>query len=347
MRRTWCAPGTLWALGALGALGTFGMTACAGQSAPAGTQAGVFALAAAVDAIKLSPGDTNTASFLVTSRGAPAPGQTVAFAIVQGPGAGAQGATLAATSGVSDASGTATVGVRAGLSGPAGLGTTFQVQATLGTASAEIAVIVETGTAGSVLVAPFFAPSSTAAATATGLTVRFYDQTSCGDINLAHPPAPARDVANLAPGGTALYDFVNTGTVSAAVGQALSITGTATTVLAQGCIDIPGSSLLADSTVEVALPLYDATPDPVGTFAVTSTLSFQPPLAAAAALAAPWADLQRLPARSRAALARLHDRRALRIERQRSARLLAVDLPRRRGRARRRADSPARPSAAG
>lgn len=266
------------------------MTSCAGQSAPVGPPTGNFALAAAADAIKLSPGDAKTASFVVTNRGVPAAGQTVGFAIVPaGVGAGAQGATLAATSAVSDASGMATVGVRAGLM------TTFQVQATLGTASAEIAVIVETGTAGSVLVAPFFAPSSTAAATATGLTVRFYDQTSCEELNLAHPPTPARDIANLAPGGTALYDFVNTGTVSAAVGQALDMTGTATTVLARGCVDIPGSSLLADSTVEVALPLYDATPNPIGTFAVTSTLSFQPPLAAAAALAAPWADLSDCP----------------------------------------------------
>jgi hypothetical protein len=285
-----CAACTLGVFGVgVGIFGVFGMTGCAGQSSPAGPPTGDFALAAAADAIKLSPGDAKAASFVVTNRGAPAAGQTIAFAIVQGAGAGAQGATLAATSAVSDAAGMAAVAVRAGLS------TTFQVQATLGTASAEIAVIVETGTAGSVLVAPFFAPSSTAAATATALAVRFYDQTSCGELNLAHPPTPARDVADLALGGTALYDFVNTGTVSAAVGQALVTTGTATAVLAQGCVDIPGSSLLADSTVEVALPLYDAIPNPVGTFAVTSTLSFQPPLAAAAALEAPWADLSDCP----------------------------------------------------
>jgi hypothetical protein len=289
VRRTWCALGTLCALGALGAVGAFGMTACAGQSAPSGPQTGDFSLSAAVDAIQLSPGDATTVGFVVSSRGVPAAGQTVGFAIVQGPGASPQGATLAATSAVSDASGMVTVGVRAGLT------TTFQVQASLGASSAQIAVIVETGTTGSVLVAPFFAPSSTAATTATGLTVRFYDQTSCGALNLAHLPTPARDVANLALGGTALYDFVNTGTVSVAVGQALNMTGTATTVLAQGCVDIPGSSLLADSTVQVALPLYDATPNPVGTFAVTSTLSFQPPLAAAAALAAPWAALSDCP----------------------------------------------------
>jgi hypothetical protein len=280
---------SLGALGRLCALGALGMTACAGQGAPTATQTGGFTLAAAVDAIKLSPGDAKTVGFVVSNHGVPAAGQTVGFTIVQGLDAGAQGATLGATSAVSDASGMATVGVRAGLIA------TFQVQATLGAASAEIAVIVETGTTGSVLVAPFFAPSSTAAATATGLTVRFYDQTSCGELNLAHPPTPARDVASLAPGGTALYEFVNTGTVSAAVGQALNMTGTATTVLAQGCVDIPGSSLLADSTVQVALPLYDATPNPVGTFAVTSALTFQPPLAAAAALAAPWADLSDCP----------------------------------------------------
>jgi hypothetical protein len=265
------------------------IAACAGRSASPTQPSGDFLLASAVNEIKLSPGEAQSASFMLTSRGAPAAGQTVGFTIVEGAGAGPQGATLTAASAVTDAAGMATVGVRAGLA------TTFQLQASLGDASAEVAVIVETGTVGSVLVAPFFAPSSTAAAAATSLTVRFYDQTSCRDLDLARPPTPARDVTSLAVGGTALYDFVSTGEVSAAFGQALEVHGTATTVVARGCVDVPGSSLLADSTVEVALPLYDATPDPVGTFAVRSTLSFQPPLAAAAALGAPWTDLSDCP----------------------------------------------------
>jgi hypothetical protein len=262
---------------------------CAGGS-PASQQPGDFVLAAVKDTIALSPGEAGTASVFLTSRGKPAAGQTVGFAIVDGAGAGAQGATLAAASAVTDAAGTATVGVRAGLATAS-----LRIQATIGSASAEIAVIVETGTVGGVMVAPFFAPSSTAAAATTGLAVRFFDQMSCRDLDLAHPPDPARGVTSLAVGGTAFYDFVNTGDLSAAVGQALDVHGTATTVLARGCVDVPGSSLLANSTVEVALPLYDATPDPVGTFAVTSTLSFQPPLAAAAALAAPWNDLSDCP----------------------------------------------------
>ena len=261
---------------------------CAGGST-ATPQPGDFVLAAVKDTIPLSPGEAGTASVVLTDRGEPAAGQTVGFAIVDGAGAGAQGATLAAASAVTDGAGTATIGVRAGLA------TTFRIQATLGSASAEVAVIVETGTVGGVMVAPFFAPSSTAASTTTGLAVRFFDQMSCRDLDVARPPDPARGVTSLAVGGTAFYDFVNTGELSAAVAQALYVHGTATTVLARGCVDIPGSSLLANSTVEVALPLYDATPDPVGTFAVTSTLSFQSPLAAAAALAAPWTDLSDCP----------------------------------------------------
>jgi len=263
--------------------------ACASQSPASVTQPGDFALAGAVDAIKLSPGEATSASFVLTRRGVPATGETVGFTIVDGAGPGAQGATLAAASAVTDASGTAMIGVRAGLA------TAFQIQATIGDASAKVAVIVETGTSGSVLVAPFFSPSSTAASVTTGVAVRFFDQTACRDLDLDHPPDPARGVTSLAVGGTALYAFVNTGEVSAVVGQALDVHGTAMTVVARGCVDIPGSSLLADSTVEVALPLTDAIPDPVGTFAVTSTLSFQPPLVAAAALGAPWTDLSDCP----------------------------------------------------
>ena len=59
----------------------------------------------------------------------------------------------------------------------------------------------------------------------------------------------------------------------------------------QGVRRHPRVEPLAGATVQVSLPLYDAIPDPVGTYSVTTTLNFAPPLAAAAALAAPWADL--------------------------------------------------------
>ncbi len=279
---------TPWPAGAFPLLALL-VGACAGRSPESVVQPGDFALASPMNTIALSPGEGGTASVVLTERGQAAPGQTVAFAIVEGAGAGAQGATLAAASAVTDTSGTATVGVRAGLA------TTFQIQATIGDATTTVAVIVETGMHASVLVAPFFAPSSTAAALTTGLQVLFFDELSCRDLDLARLPAPAREIIALAVGDTALYDLVDTGQVSAAIGRALDVHGTEQTVVAEGCVDIPGSSLLADSTVEVALPLTDATPDPVGTFAVTSTLTFQPPLAAAAPLAAAWADLSDCP----------------------------------------------------
>jgi hypothetical protein len=261
---------------------------CGGGSLPP-TQTGDLVLAAAATTIQLSPGQEGTAAFVVTDRAGPAAGQSVEVAIVEGAGAGPQGATLDAASALTDSSGRATVGVRAGLA------TAFRIQATLGSATAQVAVIVETGMLASVQVAPFFAPSSTAAASTTDIQVLFFDELSCRDLDLVQPPTPARGPTTLTVGGTALYDFVNTGGVSAVIGQALDEHGTEQTVLAEGCVDIPGSSLLAESTVEVALPLTDATPDPVGTFAVTSSLSFQPPLAAAAALAAPWTDLSDCP----------------------------------------------------
>jgi hypothetical protein len=265
------------------------LAASCGDQNTTSIDSGEFQLVAPADTIQLSPGQQGSASFILEARGAPAAGQVVGFAIVDGAGAGAQGATLAAASAVTDAAGVATVGVRAGLT------TAFRIQATAGAASAEVAVIVETGAVGSVLVAPFFTPSSSAASEATGIDVLFFDEMSCEQLNLARPPAPARGIVTVAVGATALFDFVTTGAVSAAVGQALYAHGTETTVVAGGCVDVPGTSLLADGSVEVALPLTDAIPDPVGTFAVTSTLTFQPPLAAAAALAAPWADLSDCP----------------------------------------------------
>ena len=157
---------------------------------------------------------------------------------------------------------------------------------------ADVAVVV--GISGSVLVAPFFAPSSTAAPDTTSIRVMLYQDSSCSALDL-DAPATAPDAVTLPGNGaqTAAFSFVSTTVVSAAIGQALGADGAM--VVARGCVDIPGSSLQANETVEVALPLYDAVADPVGTYTVTSTIKFAPPLAAAAPLAAAWANLSDCP----------------------------------------------------
>jgi hypothetical protein len=237
------------------------------------------------------PGLTRpVAFFLHTPAGMPIVGETVTFTIVDDPGVPgveAQGATLVATTDVTDENGIASAQVTAGQYA------VFRVRATDGDAEAEAEIVVSAAMLGTVDVAPFFPPGSRAAALATTVEVLFYLNTACADISLLNPPAPARTVRTVSPaGGVATYDFVDTSVSDAVVGRASDGRGA---IQALGCVDLPGSALITGGTVQLALPLADASPDPVGTFAVTSQMAFSPPLPAAAAMAAPWRDLSDCP----------------------------------------------------
>ncbi len=257
---------------------------CSGGSGGGG--AGDFSLTATATTqpIELSPNAQVTLTFILTDGGHPAPGQTVSFTTIGSSAAGAQGATVAEPSGVTGADGSVSVSVRAGLAD-------FRVEAQIGTAKADVAVIVATGPTGTVLVAPFLTPATSPLPPGATIQILFYDDTSCAQLNLDQPPDP------IVRGGTGMvtlqgldttarFDVVSTTVVSAAVGRAYA----GAVPVASGCVDIAGSMLLADETVEVALPLTDWSPDPVGIYTVTSALKFAPPLAAAAAVAAPWTD---------------------------------------------------------
>ena len=263
------------------------ITGCAGRGsagAPSGT---VLTLVAVAGTVQLAPNQPGTVSFRVENGGVPAPGRTVSFAIVASDPTGTRGATLTSPSAQTDASGVATAGVRAGLAG-----TSFQVQAQIGANSAEVFVIVEEGTTGTVLVAPFFTSTDTPQKV-TKVQILFYDATTCAAIDPDAPMAPARKPEPLATGDQAVaIPAVSTATTSAVFVEAI---GLGPTIVATGCVDIPGSTVLPDATVEVAVPLTRAVPDPLGTYGLTSTMTFAPPLGAAAAVAAPWRALSACP----------------------------------------------------
>ncbi|MES1208425.1 MAG: hypothetical protein ABUS79_21005 [Pseudomonadota bacterium] len=258
--------------------------ACAGRGSGGATGGEALVLTAAPTTISLAPNQQGTANFRLDNGGVPAAGRTVSFAITDGDPAGA---TLAASSGVTDAAGMTAVGVRAGLA------TMFNVEAQIGATSAPVAVIVRAGDAGTVLITPFLAVSSRAPQQTSSTRVLFYDGKTCAEIDPDNPPVPFRDPIPLAVGdSTVSIPAVSTGSTSAVFVEAL---GPGPTILAVGCVDVLGTTVLAGGTVEVAVPLIDAVPDPVGSFAVTSTLPFAPPLAAAAVLAARWSDLSDCP----------------------------------------------------
>ncbi len=259
---------------------------CAGRGSDTGSTGQLLNLVAVAGTASLAPNQQGSLSFRLEDNGLPVAGRTVSFTIVANDPAGTRGAVLISPSAVTGASGVASAQIRAGLA------TSFRVQAQLGALAAEVFVIVEEGTTGTVQVAPFFASPDAPAAT-TSIQILFYDATACAAIDADAPMAPARRPAVLPTGArTVSFPFVSTASTSAVFVQAL---GLGPTVVATGCVDVPGSAVLADATVEVPVPLVDAVPDPAGTFALTTTMTFAPPLSAAAALAAPWQSLSDCP----------------------------------------------------
>jgi hypothetical protein len=226
----------------------------------------------------VAPNTPEMLTFTLTQGGEPAPGQTVSFAL-DPPKPG--GAALAAASGVTDADGRVVATILTGTAAD------FVVVAQIGQTTARVTIIVDSGASGSVLVTPFFAPSSTPPPAGATMKVLLYDFLSCSDLNLDNPIDPQRKP--LTP-PNALFQYVYTNVMNAAIAEVST-----DRVIAKGCVDIPGTSLQANGTVEVMLPLYDAIPDPLGTYSVTTDLTFAPPLAAAATLAAPWNALSDCP----------------------------------------------------
>ncbi|HVZ71024.1 MAG TPA: hypothetical protein VHJ20_01505 [Polyangia bacterium] len=272
---------------ALGAL----LAGCGGgpETVPAPTTPRT--LQAMPETVWVQPGQAGSVAFLVLGpTNAPLPGAPVSFSIEDDPataGTEAQGATLAATTTSADASGVATAHLTAGLP------TVFRVRATTADAVAEVVVIVAAGLVSSVDVAPFFAAPARAAAVATTIQILFFDNGSCGAISARHPPQPARTMRSLpAASAVSRFQYVSTAVGNAIVGRAIDARGA---VVALGCVDLPGPTLVAGVNVEVALPLDDAGPDPTGTFSATTSLAVTPAIPAADAIAAAWRDLTDCP----------------------------------------------------
>jgi hypothetical protein len=307
--RGWVARGVAVAAAvAIGALAG----GCSGGPAAAPPPVDPPVLQALPATVQIAPGATGRLRFqLRTALGQPIAQQSVSFAIVVAtpadPGAPAsdpRGATVAPASALTDGMGVAETTVTGGLqaifrvrassSGGSGSGSGGAVPV-----EAEVVVVVVSSTSGTVLVAPFFPPGSAAAPLVASIDVLFYDDTACAALPLFTPPASPRDPVTLAVSNgrvvgspLAEFDVVSTAGRHAIVGRGRDGAGG---VQALGCVDLTAATLVAGSAVQVALPLLDSDPNPLGTFAVTSRFDFAPPLAVAAAVAAPWRDLQDCP----------------------------------------------------
>jgi len=235
------------------------------------------------------------ARVVMTSGGVPVGSAAVTFAINGAPlipGTDQPGASLTDASAMTDVSGAATIGVS--VDARVGLANLFSIHATAGSAHADVTVVVADQNAGTVVVAPVFPNPETPGRATSGINLWFVDGKRCAELDPAQPPTVqnARYAMLTASGEKASFKFVTVTRPAAALGRASDGHGD---LIALGCIDLPELTVLPDGVVEVALPLRDALPAPEGSFAVTSPIAFDPPLAAAAVVAAPWRDLSDCP----------------------------------------------------
>jgi hypothetical protein len=237
----------------------------------------------------LRPGQSGSAAYTVLGpTNAPLAGATVSFALVDNPdtpGQDAQGATLLSLEATTNAQGVAEAGILAGMP------TTFTLRATSADAEVDVTVFVA-NKAASVAVAPFMVdPMGRAAKLNTPFEVRVYNKLRCADLPLRSPPGTVIPKVTVSPGNVARYKYVDTTISHSIIARAMQDEHR---VLGVGCVDVPAGQTLRDD-VQLAVPVIDISPDPVGTYTATTELGIAPPLAAAGQIAAVWRDLTDCP----------------------------------------------------
>jgi len=188
----------------------------------------------------------------------PVAGQRLDFAAVDAPTSALRGATLSASTGLTDARGIATVAVTGGLK------TKFWLSARhLRADPVQVMVMVGEGVAGTIAVVPAASAGSSTAAAVTAVDVLLFDGASCAQMSLVTPPMPTA-VMKVPPGTAAEFDIFSA-VPNAVLGQGRDADGH---LRSAGCIDVPGSTVVANDTLRVYLPLADLTPAPRSVFIV-------------------------------------------------------------------------------
>lgn len=217
-------------------------------------------------------------------------GEEVRFSLVDDPSTPedeAHGATLASDRDVTGPDGVARALVTAGLEA------IFPLRAQAPRADdKQTVVFVGAGDFGSLEVVIAFAPGSSAPTVVASVDTIFYDGQPCTAVSRPKPPPSVRLSKTIPVDGTTTYDSINMAADHALLGRGRDASGMAR---AQGCVDLPGKSLVPGALVRVPLVLADLRPSPLGSFSVSSRFTFDKPPIAGAALAAPWSDLSDCP----------------------------------------------------
>jgi hypothetical protein len=227
-----------------------------------------------IDLVDLDSGETNVKPnesrqvvfVLHDAVGQPLPGRTMQLQIVDGAKAAA-GATLSIDRGVTDAAGQVPVQIIGGQ--PAN----FTVRASAqGAPDRILKVRVTAQKSGSVEVVPDLVGNNAfLGINVATVRVALFENTGCADVKrgtLIDPAMPS--TRNTTLGKPAFYSVSAVGG-HAVFGQGLDAAGL---LVVEGCVDLSGQSVLAETMISLVLPLLPIEPSAVGRFSAVSQFRF-------------------------------------------------------------------------
>jgi hypothetical protein len=282
--RAWLA---VWSALVMGAV-SGGLTGCnpGHPGTGDGGLLGGFRIQALPEAVAIMPNASRQIVFvLLDGQDQPVPERVLQFTIVDP--ARARGATLSLDRGVTNQAGEVTLQVIAGEA------TAFILRASGPRApDAEVVVIVDPATHGTVEVIPEFLAAPGEEIAITSVRLFFVTRASCAEVSREMPENVLFPVRIVAPGTPALYPTVSTEDQHAVVGHGLDASGA---VRADACVDLPGRAVLTHETVRLLLPLRAIRPSVAGVYRAISLFQIPESSPAVAAIREAWTELSACP----------------------------------------------------
>ena len=256
-----------------------------------------LSLSAAPGSLVIRPGSSGRVRFAVVDElGAPVPDYPLAFAIVKdGSGDGTVDARLSSDVALTDGNGSAVIEIIVGNLASDNRPAAFAVKASSQGSAAAQADITVTTNAYSVEILPVPAIDLLGSATITTTRLLFYDDSTCGDLDLTNlntAPTKPRTPRTVAANKAFLFSGVAASGVHAVVGLGLDSN---TFVQIGGCIDVPGNSLFETETIRATLFMDRLFPAPQGTYLVKSDFKLVPPPSALGSIQSVWRQWGRCP----------------------------------------------------
>ena len=155
-------------------------------------------------------------------------------------------------------------------------------------------VFVDLKTRGPVEVVPRLQGAADVVATVSSIRLYLLTGSKCADINRARPMVGAIPPRVIDPGSSSMFDSVS-GTMEdthAIVGHGLDA---AEIVKLDGCIDLPGGSVLKDDPIRLVLPLQPLRPSVAGRFRAVTVVPLDRGPKAATVVVTAWSQLAACP----------------------------------------------------